>query len=317
MTLMLNYFDKWLVKQRKKQLKEQSLIIYKSQIENHLIPTLGSLKITEMNNDIIQKFINQLEKTKSAKTIGEIYNRLKSVLELAVNDGRIQSNPCKDIILPKKKQKRVKVLSVKEQQKLETLLKKRLKEQDIAIMFGLYMGLRVSEIAALQWQDIDFENGFIMINHSFSRIKSDDNSQKKTKHYLGEPKTESSKRKIPIPKRFQKILQRHQKTLSRLQNSGKSFVISKKNNTHYDVRTFQRHFKKCLKMANLNESYTFHILRHTFATRAVESSIDIQTVSEFMGHTKTSTTMDLYVHLSDEHKQKEIQKMDHFLMHYH
>lgn len=163
---------------------------------------------------------------------------------------------------------------------------------DIGILICLYTGLRIGELCALKWSDINFELSILTVNGTQVRTKNGIE--------IISPKSKSSKREIPIPNfLIDKIKSLPRKSDFLLSRYGKPF----------DVRTYRRYFKSILKKAYLPD-IKFHSLRHTFATRALEVGIDYKTLSEILAHSSVSITLDLYAHSLKEHKKNEMNKLN-------
>ncbi|MCD7905468.1 MAG: site-specific integrase [Clostridiales bacterium] len=158
----------------------------------------------------------------------------------------------------------------------------------------MYTGLRIGELCGLKWEDIDFENSLMKIQRTQARIGGE--------IIFTLPKSPSSSRVIPI----QPFLLEKLKKCRR----DSEFVISKKG-SYVDVRGYRRRFKTLLKEAELPD-IRFHALRHTFSSRALEVGMDFKTISEILGHSSVSITLDLYVHSLYEHKKEEMNKLDRF-----
>ena len=172
----------------------------------------------------------------------------------------------------------------------------------LGILLTLYSGLRIGEICALQWQDFDFRNGTIMISKTLYRIQTEnpDNNQK-TKIIIESPKTESSIRVIPLPSFILNIC---------INNCGKNqcYVLTG-TEKYMEPRLCLKKFKNILKELGFS-NYTFHTLRHTFATRCVENGFDVKSLSEILGHSNINTTMQRYVHPSLEFKQRNMDRLE-------
>lgn len=165
-------------------------------------------------------------------------------------------------------------------------------KNDIGILICLYMGLRIGELCALKWSDVDFENKVIHIRGTQSRIDG--------KLTITTPKSKASIRAIPIPNILLDKLKEHK-------NNDK-YLLSNKGGM-VEVRAYRRRFKALLKTSNLPD-IKFHALRHTFSSRALEVGMDYKTLSEILGHASVSITMDLYVHSLDEHKKNQMNKLN-------
>lgn len=266
--------------------KETTRQLYKRHIQNHIVPLLGNKPLKKLNADTLQSFISDLRLAPS--TIRLIFAILKSAL-MCAEDKKFIGNIWLKARLPKKIKSEVTILTLQEQQRLENSLSEK---NDIGILICLYMGLRIGELCALKWSDIDFENKVIHIKGTQSRI----NGELK----ITEPKSKASKRIIPIPDILLKKLKGHK--------NNSDFVLSH-NSGMVEVRAYRRRFKELLKSANLPD-IKFHALRHTFSSRALEVGMDYKTLSEILGHASVAITMDLYVHSLDEHKKNQMNKLN-------
>jgi len=266
-------------------LKPTTKRIYKSHIENHINPKIGKIPLKKLNNEILQSFINNLDLSPS--TVKTLFYTLKSALSDALDKGYI-NNIWSKVKLPKKENSIVRVLSVAEQHKLEKILTS---PADTGILICLYTGIRIGELCALKWSDINSELSILTVNGTQARTENGVE--------IISPKSRTSKREIPIPPfLLDKILA--------IPRQGE-FVISK-GKKYFDTRTYRRHFKILLKKAGLPDM-KFHSLRHTFATRALEIGMDYKTLSEILGHSSVAITLDLYAHSLNEHKKKQMCKL--------
>lgn len=305
---MDTFFDKWL--ERKNHLKAQTKRTYVQLINRYLRPVFGEKSVKTIAGEEVQSFINRIQEELSAKTVHEIYRCLRAVFELAIENKIIEKNPCEKVILPPKEKTKAMSLSIEDQEKLENTLGQSSKALDIAILLALNLGLRLSEVIALRWQDIQFNENVVTIRHSMERIPVGDGN--KTVAHLGTPKTQSSQRKIPLEFEFSKCLKEYFQRQTSVQKRPDAFVVGKKDGNSYHGRTIERHFKKRLKELMISESYTFHSLRHSFATRAMESGVVIKVISALLGHSQTATTTDIYLHLSETFIRQEMMKMKDF-----
>ncbi len=170
-----------------------------------------------------------------------------------------------------------------------------------AILFVLFSGLRIGELCALQWKDIDIKNKIIHINKTLIRVKNKDTTNKnKTKIIIDSPKTQNSIRNIPINNAILPYLKKFQK------NENCYFLTGK--NTFITTKKYYLFYLDFLKSLSIRK-YKFHILRHTFATRSLLCGVDIKSLSEILGHSSVKTTLDLYVHVTDSEKLFQINKL--------
>ncbi len=266
-------------------IKVSTLNIYKSHIKNHIIPSIGRISLKRINAEMLQRFVNEINL--SGASARSILSTLKVILRDAENRGLIEEN-WKKLKLPPKEKAFVRVLSVNEQKSLEKTL---CGDKDIGILICLYTGLRIGEVCALRWCDIDFENSSLCVTGTQVRTKDGLN--------IIPPKSNASRREIPIP---DFLLEK----LEKIKNNG-IYVLSQKEKP-MDVRTYRRHFKNKIKEAQLSD-IKYHSLRHTFATRALEVGMDYRTLSEILGHASVSITLDIYAHSLKEHKINEMKKV--------
>lgn len=281
--------------------KQSTVAIYKGIVNKHLIPYFNDINKIDRNS--INAFIKykMFQCKLSAKTVQDITAVLIQILKYAERENYI--SPINyDIIRPKTIKKELEVLTPSEQEILINKIKQDINQDNIGILLSLYAGLRIGEICALQWKDIDLKNGIISITKTMQRI-SVSNEEHKTQIIIDTPKSQKSVRKIPIPN----FLLLELKRLS-LCCSSNAFVLTGSENRFVEPRSYQYKFKKILensKIRNIN----FHALRHTFATRAVEQNIDIKTLSEILGHSTIGFTLERYVHPSFELKKQSIEKL--------
>ena len=222
---------------------------------------------------------------------------IEAALDYAVKEGFCQ--PLKnEIIKPCKSKKDITVLSPEEQINYENSLKAEASNTALGVMIVLYTGLRIGEICALHWNDIDIKNDLIHVNHTVSRVLSTDGKHK-TKLVLSTPKTTASKRIIPIPSGLKTILQNV--------SDKNGFVVSS-TDSFMDTRTFDYRFKRLLKTKALKNIH-FHVLRHTFATSCLQYGMDVKTLSEILGHSSATITLNTYVHSSMKNKREQLEKV--------
>lgn len=189
------------------------------------------------------------------------------------------------------------MLSNSERKKLETYLLGNVNLSNICTLLSLYTGLRIGEVCGLKWEDIDLKKGCLSVNKTVERISLGNG---KTKVVVGDPKTESSIRKVYVPTFIIELLKEHNK-------ASDLFVLSGKLKPT-EPRTLQYRFEKILKKAGIRDM-TFHSLRHIYATLCIEKGMDIKTLSELLGHSDVKITLNTYVHPSDKLKRKYVKRL--------
>lgn len=302
---MNKLFDEWL--DSKKNLKAQSLRTYTQLVDHYLRPAFGETTVWNMTDAMVQNFIDAMQENYSAKTIHEVYRCLKAAFVLAAEREMIERNPCERVVLPTKEKTEAKVLTANEQEKLNKALEESLQPLDMALLLALRLGLRLSEVVALRWQDVRFREKTVVIKHSMERVAA--GAGNKTKAHLGTPKTQNSQRKIPLTADFTALLKNYYEQRNTWQKKATAFVVGKEEGTAYHGRTLERYFKKRIAALGFSAVYTFHSLRHSFATRAMESGVAVKVISTLLGHSKTATTTEIYLHLSEHFIREEMMKM--------
>lgn len=319
--LLSEWLSHWLSTYALHDLRQSTYISYETYIRGHILPLLGNIPLSKLEPSRIQEFYNfKLQKGRldgkgglDPKTIKNLHNMLHKALEQAVQLNLIPRNPCNATTLPKKRKKEVRILTIQEQRQLQEAVKG--ERLGIGIILDLYTGLRLGELLGLTWENVDLKRGRLSVRQTVNRLKSfDSNSNYSTRIYIGEPKTEKSKRVIPLLDEIIKMLEEHQKrqqierqnSMGIYQDSG--FVLCNEIGEPLDPKTYQDFFKRMLKKAGLRD-INFHALRHTFATRSLEKGIPAKTVSELLGHSSITITLDLYTHVTDELKTEAIEKL--------
>ena len=223
---------------------------------------------------------------------------LKNSLRAARRTGIIDHEYSDSIQMPKVHEKEVSCFSVAEQKKIERAVLESGKDRLFGIVLCLYTGLRIGELMALKWEDIDLQRGTLWVNKT-SRDRWQNGQYIRQ---LDTPKTVSSKRIIPIPKQ----LLPHLRVIKKRSQS--AFVISGKNGKDVPLRSYQKTFERLLVRECIPHK-GFHALRHTFATRALECGMDVKTLSKILGHKNATITLNRYAHSLLEHKREMMNKL--------
>ena len=195
------------------------------------------------------------------------------------------------------------MLTLPEQTKLDMFLSSNFKDRDIGILLSLYAGLRIGEVCGLMCTDFNFETQTVHIRHTVERIKNMDAKvgENKTVLMLCDTKTISSDRIVPIPPM---LIPR----IKEIVDKGNVFLLEGGSYEFTDPRSYQYYFSKRLNEGNFRR-INYHALRHTFATRCIESGMDIKSLSEILGHASVNITLNTYVHSSIDHKRNQMKKM--------
>lgn len=243
------------------------------------------------------------------QSLSEAYKRkilsiFKTSVKEILKDSAEYAPVMKKIVLPKAKSRAVQVFTISEQRCVEETILKSRDKRSLGIMLCFYTGIRLGELCALKWSDIDFDAGILSITKTVSRTKNFSKDGKKTILAVNTPKSETSVRKIPMPAFLLKQFSQLRKCAS-----GNDCFILSGSNTPIDPRTCQKLYKKILDDAGVKDR-KFHTIRHTFATRALELGVDIRTLSEILGHSNVTITLNIYAHSLMEQKKIAIEKMN-------
>ena len=289
--------EEWL-KYKKNTVKKSTYYNYSYSVAKYLYPSFAGKNITKIKN--YNNFIEELSDTLSPKTVRDIVTKLKEIINFYEEEHNTKLN-IKKMSLPKMNKKEIQILSNKEKQKLEKYCIEQNSLKSLGILICLNTGLRIGEVCALRWENIDFESKKIHIEKTIERIYSKE--ENKTIVIIDTPKSITSVRTIPINSKLYNILK---------QIRGKSkktdFVLTGSSEHYVEPRNYQYHFKEILKR-NKVKKYKFHTLRHTFATNCIEAGMDIKSLSEILGHADVSITLNIYVHSSDKAKRKYLEKI--------
>ena len=288
-------FEEW-VETVKLRLKQSTLANYLGKAETHILPAFGNVRADELDVSHVQRFIaDKLNSGLSSNYVADIVILLKSVMKYAVNRYNIR-NRIADVIMPKKKKAEVLLLSKHQQIRLQKYLGKNQSLTSLGVALSLFTGLRIGELCALQWSDIDLSNRTVSVSRTIQRISV----QGGTQLVITDPKSISSVREIPIPDCIFPLLKK-------FCSKGEFYILSGTDRP-VEPRTMQYRFQSLLKKAKL-PSIHFHALRHMFATNCVELDFDVKSLSEILGHSGVEITLNRYVHSSLERKKVFMRKL--------
>lgn len=300
------WMEIWLENYVRPTEKQRTYISYSEIVRLRLMPRFGDRDMDELTPNEIQQFIKELLETGnlvtgkglSSNSVNGIINVIQSTLRTAYNVGCTQSDMIGKIKYPKPKEQEVICFSEEEQKSIERGVFERGKCKLYGIIICLYTGLRIGELLALEWSDIDFDREIMTVSKSCHDWKDERGEYRKV---IESPKTSSSKRNIPLPSKLVPILRMMRR------QSESNYVIADREHT-VRVRSYQRSYSLLLKGLGIPHK-NFHSLRHTFATRAIECGMDVKTLSEILGHKSPSVTLKLYVHSLYKHKKEMMDRV--------
>ena len=288
----------WL-EQKKNTIKQSTYCNYMFIIEKHLLPEFEEMRLKQLEKYNYNKYIHDLSMILSKKTTRDIMNVLKAILKYT-NSKYHTDVFIQDIILPKLEVSSLNILNKKEKNRLIKHCFEENSLKSLGIIICLNTGLRIGEICALKWKDIDMENRTINVKKTLQRVYI----EKKSSVIIDIPKTRTSIRSIPMSDKLYKILQPIQKHYKK-----EDFFLTGSQTKFLEPRSYQYIYKCILKESNV-KPYKFHILRHTFATNCIEVGMDPKSLSEILGHSNVNITLNRYVHSSYKIKKKYLEKLE-------
>lgn len=286
---------------KKQYVKRSTYYAYSLLVSNHLIPAFAG--VDDVTEDLVQNFVfTKLEQGMSHKSVRDILVVLKMILRYGVKSGYMEHREI-DVKFPtERERKEVVVLSRSNQKRVMEYVQSHFTFMNLGIYICLSAGLRIGEVCALVWDDIDVQTGVISVSKTIQRIYVPEGGEKRTQIIIDTPKSRNSIREIPIAKDLMKMIRPFKKIVN-----GSFYVLT--NSGHpTEPRTYRTYYKKLMKQLDM-PTVKFHALRHSFATRCIESRCDYKTVSVLLGHSNINTTLNLYVHPDMEQKKKCVEQM--------
>lgn len=286
---------------KKEYVKKSTASAYMLLVENHILPAFGDKK--EIKEADVQAFVlKKLTEGLSHKSIKDILIVIKMIVKFG---SKYDYFPYKtfEVKFPTQRiNNSIDVLSRANQKRMMKYIEDNFTFRNLGMLICLLTGLRIGEICALRWEDIDMESGVIHIRRAIQRVYVVEADTRRTELTIDTPKTKNSLRDIPMTRELMRVL----KPIVKIMN--KDYYVLTNESKPTEPRTYRNYFKQFIKALDIPK-LKFHGLRHTFATRCVEGECDYKTVSVLLGHSNITTTLNLYVHPNLEQKQKVIEKM--------
>lgn len=315
------WFHTWLFEFRINDLKPTSFEryegIYRNYIKNSV---LGKKKLADIRTADIQAYYNSLvEQGRTSNVVKTLNKHLKTCIGEAIKQGYIVRNYCSMVTIPKGEDEAdtttdITFFTPGEQTTFIASLDKH--RNRALFILALGSGLRLGELMALKWDDIDLNNATVSVTHAVSQISKVSKDGTRTWSVLDHPpKTKSSIRTIPIPEKVVSKIKKHKirQTEEKLKvgdlYQDNNLVFCTELGNYIDTRNLTRSYARALVKADIPHK-KFHSLRHTYATRLFENDVAIKTVQSLMGHSDITTTMNIYTHVMPEKMTEDVQKIN-------
>lgn len=325
------WLQKWLNSYVAINVKTSTRVSYEGIVKNQLIPHIGHIKLTKLKKSDIENMYKILltggradgKGGLNVKTVHNVALCLHRALQTAVENEFIIKNPANIAKVPtlkstNSKKCEIEILSKQEQKALMAVCDN--SPYGMGILTALYTGVRMGELLGIMWSDIDFGRKTISISRQVSRLHDySPNAQAKTR--LGvqnDTKTKTSMRVISMSNNLtERLLQYKTEQDEHIKKWGMAYnnldmVFAREDGFYIDPSTFRDKYIKKLSEAGLKQ-YTFHALRHTFATRALEAGIPVKVVSKILGHASVQITMDTYQHVLPELQSEAMNRLAEYI----
>ena len=292
---------------RKNTIKQSTYSSYTNLFESYISDPFGEKRVESLNAFMLNRFSDELLHSGgksgqglSAVTVQAVMILLRSVLEYGAKEYDL-SNAAVNVRLPKTESTEITLFTPFETARIRAAAL-RGDSYELGVLLALFTGMRIGELCALTWGDIDLARQIIHISRTLFRIKNPNGTEPKTIVVIDSPKSRSSVRDVPVPPFLLSVLAR----LKHTQSSSYFFLTCSPQPT--EPRSYTLRYKTFLN--SIGVSYRkFHSLRHTFATECIKNGVDVKSLSELLGHSSVKITLERYVHSDMELKRRELEKL--------
>ena len=305
--LLSDWLDYWYQDFKKSNIRPNTQMSYERRIYQHIIPTLGGIQLDKLATNDIQQFYTKLKQNGrllrtelygeglSDQTVRGIHTTLHAALDKAVSEKLIFRNPADGCRLPPTKAREMQVLTPEEIPRL--LIQAKEDGCFELLLLELSTGLRRGEICALQWNDLNFRIGELRVERQVHRVKGE--------LVISPPKTKAANRSVILPTAVLNVLKKYKEAMT----SKWMFPSPVNEDSPRDPAAVRKRLQTVLERAGCKK-VRFHDLRHTFSTVALEHGMDVKTLSTVIGHVSSSTTLNIYAHVTDEMRRTAAVKID-------
>ena len=281
-TLTIDELSKHWLQEVKDTKKYSTYQKYNDIYEHYIKRPLGCVTVCQLTSDMVVRILPRRLSTSTHRSIYCVLNQMLQYGSIYYNFPYLKLQ----LTVLSQKTEPIEVMSLPDQKKLLDFLHENMDTYKLGIVICLFTGLRLGEICALRWEDIDFENKYLTVTRTAQRVRVSDD-KKKTMLVEGAPKTACSKREIPLTDYLIRLMLPFRKSTSKI------YVVN--GNSPMDPRRYQYRFQRYVREADIANTH-FHVLRHTFATNCISNGADVKSVSEILGHSDVSITLNKYVH---------------------
>lgn len=299
--LFKEVLEMWL-REKREYVKESTYAYYRFEVQHYIIPVMGDKAARDITEEYIQDVVLHWQKEGmenghrlKKSTVQNLVMLIKQVFRYAAKKKLIEDGILEIHFAPETDNKRVQVFSQAEQNRLIQAIREELSYKTFGILLCINSGLRIGELCALKWSDVDFSGRVIHIDKTLQRIYMQDASPR-TQIIITSPKTATSIRDVPVSDKVYEII-------GQLRDINMDGYVLSNEEQYIEPRTFRKFYSNFLARHEI-DMHHFHCLRHTFATRCIENGADYKSLSEILGHTTINTTLNMYVHPQMDEKRK-------------
>lgn len=323
------WYNIWITTYKEGVVADNTTKNYRDRYRYNIKNKIGNIPLNEVKHVQCQQILNDMydDGKYSHGTMNLTMITLHAIFKGAVENGYININPADNLKLKKRftdneEDAERRVLTREEQKIFIEYSKKSIYYNAFSLV--IETGLRAGEVGGLKWSDVDLDMGFLYVRRTLLQ------DREKGGFYFGNPKSKNSKRKIPLTDKAKTVLQNQKQLQFKLKRQSKKWddtwnglVFTTINGKPVGTSTFRITMIRIVKNINkdreaetLGETYEpfnhcyMHSLRHTFATRCIEKGVQPKSLQKMLGHSSLQVTMDLYVHVTDEHINEELKKMN-------